>query len=48
MLDQSLLFSLLKVNHLHLYVLNLAYMENIGTKFLYQLMPISLDFKGRE
>jgi hypothetical protein len=29
-------------------MLNLAYKEKLGTKFLYQLIPISLDFEGRE
>jgi hypothetical protein len=47
MLDQSLLLLLAKVNHLHPYMLNLAYRENLGTKFLYQLIPISLNFERR-
>jgi hypothetical protein len=46
MLVQSLL--LLKVNHLHPYMLNLAYREKLDIKFLYQLIPISLDFYGCE
>jgi hypothetical protein len=45
-LINPLFFSLLKVNHLHPYMLNFAYREKLGTKFLYQLIPISLDFKG--
>jgi hypothetical protein len=45
-LINPLFFSLLKVSHLHLYMSNLAYREKLGTKFIYQLIPISLDFEG--
>jgi hypothetical protein len=39
---------MLKVNHLRPYMLNIAYMEKLGTKFLHQLISISLDFEGCE
>jgi hypothetical protein len=47
-LINPLFFSLLQGNHLPPYMLNLAYREKLGTKFIYQLIPISLDSEGCE
>jgi hypothetical protein len=47
-LINPLFFSLLKVNHLHPYMLNLASREKLGSNFVYQWISIPLEFEGHK